>query len=373
MRKQRTTHPKDEFYLKRVLSLAERGRGKTAPNPLVGALIVKKGRIVSEGFHQKLGLPHAEVMALRRAGDRAKGGTLYVNLEPCCHVGRTPPCTEAILPSGIREVVIGMKDPNPLNSGRGIRILRSHGIRVNVGVLKKECEELNAPFIKTMTRHLPYVTVKVAQSLDGKIATFTGASHWITGETTRRLVHAERAHSDAILVGVNTVLKDDPLLTARQYGKPLLYQPTRIILDRYLRTPRNSRLIQSSFSAPLILAIGKDVPEKRLLSYHPYPIVFLRMETEGGKVKLSPLLKTLAEMEITHLLVEGGGTVIADFFEHRLVDRILWFIAPKLIGGKEAPTSFEGKGFPKLSQAISFKKVKVRKVGEDLLIEGTLH
>jgi len=365
--------PKDEFYLERALVLAERGRGRTSPNPLVGALLVQSGRIVAEGFHQRLGGPHAELVALRRAGRRARGGTLYVNLEPCCHVGRTGPCTDAILQSGIREVVIGMKDPNPLNSGKGIRTLRSHGVRVKVGVLKKECEALNAPFIKTMTRHLPYVTVKVAQSLDGKIATVRGVSHWITGETARKLVHAERARSDAILVGVNTVLKDDPLLTARQNGKPLLYQPTRIILDRYLRTPRNSRLVQSSFNAPLILAIGKDIPERRLLYYHPYPIVFLRTETDGRRVKLSPLLKTLAEMEIAHLLVEGGGTVIADFFENRLVDRILWFIAPKLIGGKEAPTSFEGKGFPKLSQAISFKKVKARKVGEDLLIEGTVH
>lgn len=363
---------KDVGYMEKALLLAKRGKGKTSPNPIVGALIVKKGKIIAEGFHQRLGGPHAEIVALRRAGARAKGATLYVTLEPCCHAGRTGPCTEAILKSGIREVVVGMKDPNPLNSGKGIRILRASGIRVRADVLKNACRDLNAPFIKYMAKKIPYTTVKVAQSLDGKIATVSGASHWITGEAARRSVHAERAHSDAILIGVNTVLKDDPLLTARQGGKPLLHQPTRIVLDRYLRTPRGSRLVRTSFHAPLFLAIGKDVSEKKLLSYHPYPIVFLRTETDGGKVKLLPLLKMLAEMEISSLLVEGGGTVIADFLENRLVDRILWFVAPKLIGGKQAPTAFEGKGIPKLSQALSLKKSTVRKVGSDLLIEGIL-
>jgi len=364
---------KDEAYMQRAVVLAKRGKGRTSPNPLVGALIVKQGRMIAEGFHRILGGPHAEIVALERAGHRAKGATLYVTLEPCCHAGRTPPCTEAILKSGIREVVVGMKDPNPLNSGKGMRILKARGIRVRTDVLKNACKALNAPFIKYMTKRVPYVTVKVAQSLDGKVATVSGASHWITGEAARRLVHAERANSDAILVGVNTVLKDDPLLTARKGGRPLLYQPTRIVLDRYLRTPRSSRLVRTSFHAPLFLAIGKDVPEKKLLSYHPYPVVFLRTETEEGKVKLLPLLKTLAEMEIGHLLVEGGGTVIADFLENRLVDRILWFIAPKLIGGKHAPTAFEGRGVVKLSQAIPLKKSIARKVGEDLLIEGILH
>ncbi|MFH1858122.1 MAG: bifunctional diaminohydroxyphosphoribosylaminopyrimidine deaminase/5-amino-6-(5-phosphoribosylamino)uracil reductase RibD [Candidatus Omnitrophota bacterium] len=368
-----TQREKDRFFMERALSLARRGKGRTSPNPLVGAVVVKKERIIGEGFHHGPGKSHAELLALQRAGRHAKGATLYVNLEPCCHVGRTGPCTDVVLKSGVREVVVGMKDPNPLNSGRGIRTLRGHGIRVRLDVLKENCRELNAPFIKYMTRKLPYVTVKVAQSLDGKIATVSGVSHWITGEMARRLVHAERAHSDAILIGVNTVLKDDPLLTARKMGRPLLYQPTRIVLDRHLRTPRNSRLVRTSFHAPLILAIGRDVPEKKLLSYHPYPIVFLRTETERGKVKLLPLLKTLGEMEIGQLLVEGGGTVIADFLENKLVDRILWFIAPILIGGKHAPTAFEGKGILRLSQAITLKKSVVRKVGEDLLVEGILH
>ncbi len=363
---------KDEIYMAHVLTLARKGRGKTAPNPLVGALLVKKGKIIAEGFHQRLGGPHAEGVALGRAGRRAKGATLYVNLEPCAHIGRTPPCVETIARSGVREVVIGIKDPNPANDGKGIRALRKKGIRVRVGILQKECRELNTPFVKYMKKGLPYVTVKVAQSLDGKIATASGASHWITGPMARRLVHGERANSNAILVGVNTVLKDNPLLTTRKSGRPLLYQPTRVVLDRYLRTPRSSRLVQTSFQAPLILAIGKDIPEKRLLSYHPYPIVFLRTETDGGKVKLKPLLKTLAEMEIMHLLVEGGGTVVADFLENRLVDRILWFIAPKLIGGKDTLTGYEGRGAVKLSQAISLKKSVARKVGEDLLIEGIL-
>jgi len=335
-------------------------------------VIVKQGRIVSEGYHQRLGGAHAEIHALHRAGRRAKGGTLYINLEPCAHEGRTGPCTEAILKSKIREVVIGMKDPNPINRGKGIRFLRSKRIRVREGILKRECQELNAPFTKYMAKKLPYVTVKVAQSLDGKIATVSGASHWITGKIARRLVHAERATSSAILIGVNTVLKDDPLLTARHEGKPLLYQPTRIVLDRKLKTPRSSRLVQTSFQAPLFLVIGEDVPERKLLSYHPYPIVFLRTKTEKGKIALEPLLKGLAEMEITHLLVEGGGTVIANFLEKRLVDRILWFIAPILIGGKNAPTGYEGKGAVKLSHAISLKKSIARKVGEDLLIEGLL-
>ena len=356
----------------RALMLAKRGKGKTSPNPLVGAIVVKKGKIVGEGFHHRLGGPHAEIAALQRAGNRARGGTLYVTLEPCCHVGRTGPCTDAILASGIREVVVGMKDPNPLNAGRGIRTLKKGGVRLRVDILKNACRAINLPFLKYMTKKLPYVTVKVAQSLDGKIATVSGVSHWITGEAARRLVHAERASTDAIVIGVNTVLKDDPLLTARQGGKPLLYQPTRIVLDRYLRTPRNSRLVRTSFQAPLFLAVGKDVSEKKLFGYHPYPIVFLRTETEGGKVKLFPLLKTLAEMEISTLLVEGGGTVIANFLENRLVDRILWFIAPKLIGGKHAPTAFEGRGILKLSQAISLKKSVVKKIGGDLLIEGIL-
>jgi len=363
----------DAFFMQRVLTLAQRGRGRTAPNPLVGAVVIKNGKIVGEGYHQRFGGPHAEAVALRRAGSRAREATLYVNLEPCCHIGRTPPCTDTILHSGIREVVIGIRDPNPLNSGKGIRILKSHRVRVRVGILEEECRLLNRPFLKYMTKGLPHVTVKVAQSLDGKIATVTGASRWITGELARRLVLTERAHSNAILVGVNTILKDDPLLTARRNGRPLLYQPTRIVLDRYLRTPPSSRVVRTSRDAPLVLAIGKDVSERKLLRYHPYPIIFLRMPTDGGKVRLLPLLKTLAEMEVTHLLVEGGGTVIADFLEKRFVDRILWFVAPKLIGGKQAPTAFEGKGILKLSQAIRLKRVRVRKIGEDLLIEGSLH
>jgi len=363
---------KDTFFMERALSLAKRGKGKTSPNPLVGALIVKKGKVIAEGFHLGLGRPHAEIVALQRAGRRAKGATLYVNLEPCSHVGRTGPCTEMLLKSGIREVVVGMKDPNPLNAGRGLRTLRAKKVRVRVDVLKERCRDMNAPFIKYITKGLPYVTVKIAQSLDGKIATASGASHWITGKQARRLVHTERANSDAILIGVNTVLKDNPLLTARQLGRPLLHQPTRIVLDRYLRTPRNFRLVRTSFQAPLFLAIGQDVPEKKLLSYHPYPIVFLRTETQGRKLKLLPLLKTLAEMEVGHLLVEGGGTVVADFLENRLVDRILWFIAPILIGGKQAPTGFEGRGALKLSDAISLKRSTAQKVGDDLLIEGIL-
>ena len=361
---------RDEFWMKRALVLAERGRGRTSPNPLVGAVVVSKDHLIAEGYHGRLGGPHAEVVALRRAGARAKGATLYVTLEPCVHWGRTGPCVGTILKSGIKRVVIAMRDPNPLVRGRGIRNLSQSRLSMKVGVLEKEAKELNRPFATYMTEHRPYITVKVAQSLDGKIATSSGHSRWISGPEARKLAHRLREEVDAVLVGVNTVLKDNPLLLARPNGRLSQQQPKRFVLDRYLRTSPGSKIVKSTHLSPVTIVIGKDVSSRKTSSFRHTKVQFLKVRARGDRIDLKEFLRNLAEREVAHLLIEGGGTLIGEAFEKKVVDELYVFIAPKIIGGKEAPTAVEGKGISRVIEAFSLKQMSWRQMGQDLLIHG---
>ncbi len=337
----------DEKYIKAALELAKKAKGMTSPNPCVGAIVVKDGKVVGKGFHRFAGGPHAEIYALRQAGKKAKGATMYVSLEPCSHYGRTPPCTDTIIRSGIKRLVAAIKDPNPVNNGRGLRILRSHGIKTVVGFLETEACELNEDFIKYITNKLPFVTVKVAQSLDGKIATRTGDSKWITGGKAREFVHKLRSEHDAVMVGAGTILKDDPLLTARVRGTRVK-QPLRIILAGRTKIPDKARIFNSK-GGNVLIASTKD---------------------NSGRVDIRSLLRELAKREVTSVLIEGGGETVASALEAGLVDKVYFFIASKIIGGRKATTSVEGEGVEKAGKAIRLKKMSYRKIGDDLLIEG---
>lgn len=358
----------DARYMRLALELAARVRGRTEPNPMVGAVVVRSGRIVGRGYHHRAGGPHAEVLALRQAAGLARGATLYVSLEPCAHVGRTPPCTEAILQAGVRHVVAAMMDPNPLNRGRGLRWLRGRGVQTRVGVLEREARTLNRVFVTRMERRRPFVTVKVAQSLDGKIAASSGDSRWITGRAARRWAHRLRAESDAVLVGVQTVLKDNPRLTARAAGASR--QPVRVVLDSSLRTPPRARLFSSP--SPVWIAAGKRAPAARERALRRAGAEVIRLPSEKDRVSLRALLRQLARREISRLLIEGGGEVIASALRARAVDRIAWMIAPKIIGGRASAPSVGGIGVPRLGQAVRVGKLAVRRLGEDLLITGEI-
>jgi len=345
----------DEKYIAAALELAKRAEGLTSPNPCVGAVVVKGGRIIGRGYHRRAGGPHAEIYALRQAGRKAEGATLYVSLEPCSHYGRTPPCVDSISSAGIKRVVAAMKDPNPLNNGKGIAALKRHGIKTDVGILEKRAGQLNEAFIKYITKKMPFVTVKAAQSLDGKIATRTGDSKWISGEEARKFVHHLRSKVGAIIVGSRTVLKDDPLLTARIRGgnekRPSSAgskkQPLRIILCGGSKIPASARVLNSEGGEVIIAKARKN-----------------------GKVGIKALLKYLAKRGITHVLIEGGGEVIASAFEAKVVDKVCFFISPKIVGGRQAVTSVEGNGIGRVSKAIEIKDATVRKLGCDFMIEG---
>lgn len=357
-----------EYYMRQAIRLALKAKGKTFPNPLVGAVVVKNGSIVGRGYHKMAGEYHAEVAALTNADGEALGSRLYVTLEPCQHFGKTPPCVDMIVESGVSEVIVATRDPNPVNNGKGILKLRRNGIKVIEGVLKKEATRINEIFNKYITTGLPFVIVKVAQSLDGKIATYTGESRWITSDEARRYAHKLRADADAILVGVNTILKDDPLLTVRYRLRAQgLSQPIKIILDSKLRTPPDARIFSKTESqAPVIIATSKNALLNRIR----------RLEKKGARIlfikSLHGLMKQLAALEISSVLIEGGGETIASALRERLVDKIYIFIAPKLIGGRDAPTSVEGDGVTHIGDAIRLKDIRCRRFGEDLLIEGYL-
>ena len=360
----------NERYMKMAIELAKKADGRTSPNPVVGAVIVKDKRVIAKGFHEKAGLPHAEKIALLRAKDKAKGATLFVSLEPCNHYGRTPPCTEAIIKSGIKKVVIGMVDPNPLNKGKGIGRLASSGIETKIGVLAKEAESVNRPYIKFITKNMPYVTIKVAQSIDGKIATKTGDSRWVSSPSSRALVHVLRSKVDAILVGVNTVLRDNPMLTVRAPGITCRKRPVRIVVDSMLRTPIQSRVLKDAGRFPLIIATTKRAAKKKIHYCEKRGAEVITVEAKKGRVNLRNLFKKLAERGIVHLLVEGGGDIIASILEEKLADRMLIFVAPKIIGGKNAPTSVGGKGITQVRKALPIRNITVRELNGDFLLEG---
>ena len=355
----------DEIYMNEALKIAANARGRTSPNPLVGAVIVKDNRIIAEGWHRQAGTPHAEINALNMAGDLAKDSTLYVTLEPCSHFGRTPPCANAIVNAGIKKVVIAMTDPNPKVAGRGIEILKNAGIEVEVGILEEQARRLNEVFIKWITTQKPFVTLKTAMSLDGKIATATGQSQWITSEESRRKVHELRDINDAIMVGIGTVLADNPSLTTRIDGGK---NPIRIIVDSQLRTPINANVIVDG-QAKTIIATTKNAPAEKVdvLKKSGVEIIFCG---DDRRVDLNILMNELASREITSIFVEGGGTLNFSLLENHLVDKFFAFIAPKIIGGREALTSVEGDGFSDLNKAINLKNITTEMIGEDILISG---
>ncbi len=374
-----------ERYMRAAIRLARKAEGMTSPNPIVGACVVRGGKIVGQGFHAMAGLPHAEVNALERAGVRAQGATLYVTLEPCDHFGRTPPCTNAIIKSGVKKVVIGMKDPCPVNDGRGIRKLKGHGIKTVVGVLEEEAMSINKPYIKYIKEGMPYVTVKVAESLDGKIATRTGDSRWITAPDARHRAHRLRSSVDAVMVGVTTVLRDDPRLVPylidrrpktkdrrprnTQYAIRNTKKLVRVIVDSSLRTPPRAKVLSYCRQSPLIIATTEGASGRKREALEGRGAEVLTVKSKRGRVDARRLLEKLAERGIMHILVEGGGTLIASLVEERLVDRFLFFIAPVIIGGKDAVTSVEGLGVGKVGESLSLKVLTVKRLARDILIE----
>jgi len=352
--------------MKVALRLAAKGRGYVSPNPMVGAVIVNNGQIVGEGYHKKAGLPHAEINALEESGEAAKGATLYVNLEPCNHQGKTPPCTDKIIEAGISKVVAAMKDPNPLNSGEGFRRLRSAGINVKTGILEDKARQLNEAFIKFIKTGEPFVTAKIAMSLDGKIATRTGESKWITGIKARKYVQKLRSEVDAILVGINTIIKDDSELKARDREE----KPIRVILDSQARIPLEARVLKGK--PKTMIATTKYATISRISELKKTGAEVLITGEKGGKIDLKELMKKLGKLGITSLLLEGGGEILSSALSTRIVDKALFFIAPKIIGGRDAPTTVGGEGIKNISEAVPLKRIKVRRFEEDVLIEGYL-
>ncbi|MFA6357643.1 MAG: bifunctional diaminohydroxyphosphoribosylaminopyrimidine deaminase/5-amino-6-(5-phosphoribosylamino)uracil reductase RibD [Candidatus Omnitrophota bacterium] len=356
----------DEYYMGLALKLALKAKGKTSPNPLVGALVVRAGKIVGSGFHAKAGLAHAEIVALEQAGSRAKNATLFVTLEPCAHTGRTAPCVNRIIESGIGEVVIGMIDPNPLNNGRGVALLRKNNIKVKVGVLSQKLTKINQTFIKYITTRTPFVTVKVGQSLDGRIATRTGDSKWITSDQSRAYAHKMRKDYDAIMVGVNTVLRDNPSLNAWFSEKKLI----KIVVDSNLSIPENSNIFSGDAQVIIITLVTRPGQEtenrKRLFA----KAKILEVKEKDGQINLRDALKKLAGLQISNIIVEGGGTLIGSLFDEKLVDKILFFISPKIIGGKDAVSSVMGSGAKCVADAIKLGDLKIKRFGEELLIEA---
>ena len=360
----------DSNYMRMALWEAKKGIGRTSPNPCVGALVVKNGKIVGKGYHKKAGTPHAEIHALQAAGGKAKGATLYVTLEPCNHTGRTPPCTEAVLQAGITQVIIGMQDPNPHVAGSGAKYLSSKGLQVVTGVMEQACREINLPFIKHSATGLPWVTLKAGMSMDGRIAAQPGRPTGITGEKSLQRVHALRNRVDAILVGIGTVMADDPSLTTRLSGHKKGRDPQRVILDARLQCPESAKVLHQDSASRTWIFCGPEAQEKRRL----------RLEAAGAVVKttalgadglldLKAVLATLGEAQITSIIVEGGSKVHGSFLEAGLADQLFLFVAPKFLGEQGVPlATFPGsRDRDDLSQ---LKIVKTRRYGEDVLIEG---
>lgn len=357
-------------FMERALSLAKLALGHASPNPAVGAVIVKEEVIVGEGYTQPPGSWHAEVMALHQAREAAQGATMYVTLEPCCYQGRTPPCTQAIISAGIAEVHLAILDPNPLVCGRGKAELEAAGIKTYLGEHEEEAQKLNEAYIKFITTGLPFVTAKFAMSLDGKIATRTGESKWISSEGSRRYVHCLRHAVDAIMVGVNTVIVDDPQLTARvgKEGGRTERQPLRVIVDSKLRTPPTAQVFQAPGKA--LLATVEPLDQARERAFVAAGAEILELPPKAGLVDLAELLRQLGKRDITSVLAEGGETLLGSLFEQRLVDKVIAFVAPIIIGGREAKTPAGGRGIDRMGEALRLESISVEKFGEDALISG---
>jgi diaminohydroxyphosphoribosylaminopyrimidine deaminase/5-amino-6-(5-phosphoribosylamino)uracil reductase len=362
----------DKNWMHRALELAAQARGRTSPNPMVGAVLVRDNQLVGEGFHAYAGSDHAEVVALREAGPAATGATLYVSLEPCCHFGRTPPCVEQILEAGVRRVVTACEDPNPAVSGKGISALRAAGVVVDIGVLAEEAARLNEAFFTHVRTGRPFVTMKVAASLDGKIATQTGDSRWITGESARRRVHQLRNEVDACLVGIGTVLRDDPLLTTR-LGITDQRDPIRVIVDNLARLPLRAKVVNRASTAPTILAVSQMAPQTKLDALRQEGVQIVVVENSPRRVSLERLMEVLGKRGILSVMIEGGAEINASALREGIVDKVLVFLAPILIGGKSTPTAVGGAGIETLSQALRLRDVRIERFDDDILVEGYIN
>lgn len=364
-------------YMSLALRLAAKGRGDVEPNPMVGAVIVKNGRIISTGRHKYYGGPHAEVYALESAGKAARGATLYVTLEPCVHFGKTPPCVHAVIEAGIREVVIATRDPFPKVHGKGIRKLKAAGVKVVEGVLAAEALRLNPGYFKRIMTGMPRVIAKWAMTLDGKIAAYTGDSRGISSEEALKYAHRLRAQVDGVIVGINTVLRDDPLLNVRCWqpkgAAPEDYQPARIILDSRCRLPLNSRIAETARWADTLVAVSKSAPVKKIKRLQKLGLEVMPFGSSKDKVDIIALLRYLGrEREFTNVLIEGGAEVLADAFEKGAVDEVRAIIAPKILAGKTAVTAVGGAGIAKVADALSLTDLKISRLGPDTLITGRI-
>lgn len=356
--------------MREALRLARKAQGRTSPNPAVGAVVARRDKIIASGYHRKAGSLHAEATALGELNGKAHDeDVLYVTLEPCNHHGKTPPCTEAILKQGIKKVVVGLMDPNPDVQGGGCRYLAEKGVDIKTGVLESECRELVEDFIKYSTTNTPFVIAKTALTLDGWTATSTGHSKWVTNEKSRRFVHGLRDKVQGIMVGVNTVLADNPSLTTRLNNRKGR-DPIRIILDTNLRTPLSSKVINQESSAPTLIAVGKGVSEERVDLFQCRNVKIVHCPLKDGRIDLSGLMTILGKMQITSLLVEGGATLMGSLFRGKLIDKFFIFKAPKILGGHDGIPLASGKGPDKMSDSLVLKDIKTRRFGDDVLITG---
>jgi diaminohydroxyphosphoribosylaminopyrimidine deaminase/5-amino-6-(5-phosphoribosylamino)uracil reductase len=360
----------DAGFMREALRLAAKGAGETSPNPLVGAIVVKNGVVVGKGYHQVLGGPHAEVNAIAEAGPAALDATLYVTLEPCNHFGLTPPCTKAVVDAGIRRVVFGMVDPNPDVAGGGAEQLMSVGIEVKGGVLERECRELNQPFVKYVTTGLPYVMLKAAATLDGFIATSTGDSKWITGEVSRKFAHRLRYQADGVLVGIGTVISDDPLLTVRFERGKCRRQPVRIVLDSELRIPLDVQLVQTVSTAPVWVVCRSDASASRERSLSSLGVQVIRVEGGNAGLDLRAALEELGRRRISSVLVEGGGRVLGSFIQDGFADEFCFFYAPKILADPSGVCMLHGRSRLKVADCVKAYDLNVRRLKEDLLVCG---
>lgn len=359
----------DERFMERAIELARKGEGYTSPNPLVGAVIVKENRIIGEGYHEYFGGSHAEVNALKNAMESVNGATMYVTLEPCSHYGKTPPCANEIVKKGISRVIIGMKDPNPLVAGKGMNILEENGIEVELGVLEKEVKKLNEIFIKYITTKKPFCILKTAMTLDGKIATYTGDSRWITNEYSRQHVHELRHRVSSIMVGIGTVLADDPMLTTRLLERKGR-DPIRIIIDTKGRIPLEAKALNLKSKAKTIIAVTEKVKKSKLIALKEKGAEVIITPLKNEKVDLKFLMEKIAAMGIDSILIEGGAGLNFSVLNEDIIDKVITFVAPKIIGGENAKTPVGGDGLALMQDAISLKDIRVKRFYDDIMIEG---
>ena len=357
----------DKVYMKRALELAELGRGKVAPNPMVGAVIVKAGKIIGKGYHKKYGDNHAEVNAFENATEDVSGATLYVTLEPCAHYGKTPPCAKRIVKEGIKKVVIGVLDPNPLVAGKGVNILKDAGIEVVVGVLEEECRKINEVFMKYIKTSRPFVLMKYAMSLDGKISTATGKSKWISCEKSRRDVHKLRNNLSAIMVGINTVIKDNPMLNCRIEGGN---DPIRIIVDSNLRIPLDSKIVNTSNNISTIVATTHKADKDKIKLLEERNVEVIVAKEKDGRVDITSLIDKLGEKKIDSILLEGGSEINFSCLQEGIVDKVRIYIAPKILGGNNAKGAVGGRGVSEIIDSFNIENIDISTIGSDIVVEG---